>query len=100
MSGCKSFIDLVVTSIAHLGHNLLWTGYKEKRQHEVGIAICKSLDNVIENILHHLSERLIAADICKTRVISVYNQQKNVFFSEKEKLYIGLTKLRILEKKT
>lgn len=38
-------------SITHLEYNLFWAGYKEKRQHSIGIAIIKSPDILIDNIM-------------------------------------------------
>ena len=87
-------------SVSHLGYDFFWTGTKVKRIHGVGIAIRKSPNIIVDNIIHH-SARLMAADIvvcgCKIRFISAYAPTEANALSGKEDFYRELKKLCVTE---
>lgn len=80
-------------AIDNFEYNLHWTC--QNRQHGVEIAIHKSLDILIDNILHQTEKPPTFLFVISD--ISWCPNWKNVV-SEKEKLYTGFAKLRVLGK--
>ena len=87
-------------SLSYAGYDFYWCGKKLKRKHGVGIAVKKSKDIVVNNVLS-CSPRLMAMDVticgCKIRVISAYAPTENSVPSSKQTFYRELKKLCVVE---